>query len=109
MSEPTFHWPWRAGERPAARALLLERSGGVCEKCGGKGWHRPHYPGLLVHHDRYAPELTLADLRLLCGGCHKTLHCQPGAPKPPPVARTRRNRRYGGWPRPVEPAEEFAP
>ena len=55
---------------------IKERSGGVCENCGGKGDFR----GLQIHHIKHkqmgGSKLldTIENLELLCGKCHSERH-----------------------------------
>lgn len=62
----------RSPEWDAKRALVLERDGHRCVRCGSKR-------KLQVHHKTYArfKEELLDDLETLCGGqagCHKVEH-----------------------------------
>jgi hypothetical protein len=96
MSDLTFGWPWATTKRAAATAALMERSGGKCELCGGVGLPtRCRNTCLVIHHERYGSDLTIADLLLLCGRCHWKRHREPDAPKLPAYTPKRRYRRNG--------------
>jgi 5-methylcytosine-specific restriction endonuclease McrA len=38
----------------------------VCEMCGGT-------ENIEIHHKRYAPDVTIYDLQMLCRGCHNKI------------------------------------
>ena len=56
---------------PSVRQIVVERAGGRCEQCGlkvGMSGHVHHQGGMdLAYHD-------LANLSLLCPGCHRRIH-----------------------------------
>lgn len=85
------------------RALVVERAGGQCQRCGllvGKTGHVHHRQDKEMEPDAYNDH---KNLRLLCPGCHRVEHKKPLGS----LTWEQYVKRYGkrwGWP-PVRSAE----
>jgi 5-methylcytosine-specific restriction endonuclease McrA len=56
----------------AARAIVVARDGGVCQRCGAPGTDCHHRAG------RVGARMWQVDLLvLLCAGCHTAVHANP--------------------------------